>query len=78
MRIAPVTGSLIAERRVDFDTPSTLAAGASGLLTHVLPGWTTGDAKLTLVTLSRRGQLPAIRALVDFLVAEYPGAVEAL
>lgn len=48
---------------------------AAGALARVLPGWTKGDAKLTLLTSSRRGQLPAVRALVDFLVAEYPALV---
>jgi DNA-binding transcriptional LysR family regulator len=49
----------------------------AGRLRRVLPGWTTGDARFTLLTPSRRGRLPAVRALVDFLVAEYPSALSA-
>lgn len=45
---------------------------AAGRLRRVLPGWTTGDAQVTLLTPSRRGQLAAVRALIEFLVAEYP------
>ncbi len=45
---------------------------ASGQLQHVLPGWTTGDAQITLLIPPRRARLPAVRALVDFLVTAYP------
>ena len=50
---------------------------ASGLLTHVLPDWSIGDGRLTLLALPRRERLPAVRALVDFLVTEYPAALAA-
>jgi DNA-binding transcriptional LysR family regulator len=53
------------------------AETASGRLRNVLSGWTTGDARFTLLTPSRRGQLPAVRALVEFLVEEYPAALGA-
>lgn len=45
---------------------------ASGRLRHVLPGWTTGIAAITLLIPPRRARLPAVRALVDFLVTAYP------
>ncbi|MGM7318380.1 LysR substrate-binding domain-containing protein [Idiomarina sp. ST10R2A5] len=41
----------------------------TGLLTRVLPNWTTGKAKLSLLTLSRRGQPPAVQVLSDYLVS---------
>lgn len=45
---------------------------ASGALVHVLPGWTTGDAQLSLLFPPRRGRLPAVRVLIDVLLAELP------
>jgi DNA-binding transcriptional LysR family regulator len=50
---------------------------AAGRLHRVLPGWTTGSARVTLLLPSRRGQLAAVRALVEFLVAEYPALLAA-
>lgn len=45
---------------------------AQGRLKRILPAWVTQrDAEITLLTPSRRGQLPSVRALIDFLVAEY-------
>lgn len=44
----------------------------SGELRQVLPGWSTGTSQITLLTPPLRGRLPAVRALVDFLVAEFP------
>jgi DNA-binding transcriptional LysR family regulator len=49
---------------------------ASGALEQVLPGWRGDQASLSLLTPSRRGMLPGVRALVDFLLAELPAAVE--
>lgn len=44
-----------------------------GRLQRVLPDWMTeAAAEITLLTPSRRGQLPSVRALIDFLVVEYP------
>lgn len=44
---------------------------ANGELTHVLPGWEPQREILHAVYPSRRGQLPSVRALLDFLVAEF-------
>lgn len=44
---------------------------ASGELTHVLPGWEPPREILHAVYASRRGQLPSVRALLDFLVEEF-------
>ena len=46
-----------------------------GALRCVLPGWTTGDHRVTLLMPSRRLQLPSVRTLADFLVAEFPRVV---
>lgn len=40
----------------------------AGLLTRVLPEWTTGKAQLSLLTPSRRGQPPSVQALSDYLL----------
>jgi DNA-binding transcriptional LysR family regulator len=47
---------------------------SQGRLERVLPDWVTQspDAGVTLLTPSRRGRLPSVRALIDFLVTEYP------
>jgi DNA-binding transcriptional LysR family regulator len=49
--------------------PRTFAAAAvvDGLLAPVLSEWNAGTVTTTLLTTSRRGQLPAVRAVVDFL-----------
>lgn len=48
----------------------------SGGLQRVLPGWAAQpEAKITLLSPSRRGQLPSVRALIDFLVEEFPRIV---
>lgn len=39
-----------------------------GALSRVLPGWHAGRVSTTLVMPHRRGQLPGVRAVVDFLV----------
>jgi DNA-binding transcriptional LysR family regulator len=39
----------------------------AGDLVHVLPDWSLGEGILHLVFTSRRGQLPAVRAAIDFL-----------
>jgi DNA-binding transcriptional LysR family regulator len=44
-------------------------AVACGDLTPVLPGWSAGTVTTTLLMPHRRGQLPAVRAVVDFLCA---------
>jgi DNA-binding transcriptional LysR family regulator len=49
--------------------PESIAAMAlaQGTLTRVLPDWTAGSVTTTLLTPHRRGQLPAVRAVIDFL-----------
>ncbi|MEM5276610.1 LysR substrate-binding domain-containing protein [Cupriavidus taiwanensis] len=44
------------------------AALAAGRLARVLPQWTAGSVTTTLLLPARRGQLPGVRATVDFLV----------
>ncbi|SPR97965.1 LysR substrate-binding domain-containing protein [Cupriavidus taiwanensis] len=44
------------------------AALAAGQLARVLPQWTAGSVTTTLLLPARRGQLPGVRATVDFLV----------
>ncbi|NVJ14336.1 LysR family transcriptional regulator [Myxococcus sp. AM010] len=39
-------------------------------LTRVLPAWTAGAVTTTILTPHRRGQLPAVRAVIDFLMAK--------
>ena len=45
---------------------------ADGTLEQVLPGWRADRATLSLLTPSRRGTLPSVRALADHLLAELP------
>ena len=47
---------------------------ASGRLVRVLPEWTAGEVTTTLLTPHRRGQLPSVRAVADFLAAAPPQA----
>jgi DNA-binding transcriptional LysR family regulator len=49
--------------------PETMSADAraAGTLATVLPEWEAGAVWTTLLTPSRRGQLPAVRAVIDFL-----------
>lgn len=48
-----------------------------GQLEPVLPQWRASEAVMHLVYPSRRGMLPAVRVLVDFLVAKLPPLMEA-
>jgi len=48
------------------------AALADGRLVQVLPGWHSLDSIVHLVFTTRRGLLPATRALVDYLAQELP------
>ena len=45
---------------------------ASGRLLRVLPEWTAGDAEISLLLPSRRGVIPAVRALVEYLQEVFP------
>ncbi len=49
---------------------------AAGTLVRVLTSWVTQYATISLLTPSRRGQLPSVRALLDFIAAEFPRIVE--
>ncbi|AWI57969.1 hypothetical protein AB395_00002317 [Sinorhizobium fredii CCBAU 45436] len=42
---------------------------ASGALVRILPEWTAGKVMTTILMPHRRGQLPSVRATVDFLAA---------
>lgn len=44
----------------------------SGRLVRVLPEWTAGDAEISLLMPSRRGVMPAVRALAEHLQEVYP------
>lgn len=52
--------------------PETLSAEAvaDGRLVRVLPAWTAGSVTTTLLTPHKRGQLPAVRAVIDFLAQD--------
>ncbi|MFX7690343.1 LysR substrate-binding domain-containing protein, partial [Acinetobacter baumannii] len=48
-----------------------------GRLVDVLPGWAPRSGIVHLAFPSRRGLLPAVRLLIDFLAAEFAWLVEA-
>lgn len=50
------------------------AALAAGSLVRLLPGWTAGSVTTSLLVPHRRGQLPSVRAVADFLVAHFDSA----
>lgn len=45
------------------------AALKEGTLRRILPDWTAGSVTTTLLTPHRRGQLPSVRAVIEFLSA---------
>lgn len=47
-------------------------AVTSGALAPLLADWVTQRARISLLFPQRRSQLPSVRALIDFFVAEYP------
>lgn len=47
-------------------------AVVSGALAPVLAEWVTQRARISLLMPPRRSELPSVRVLIDFLVAEYP------
>ncbi|GGC02833.1 LysR family transcriptional regulator [Oxalicibacterium flavum] len=67
LRIAAVAGVGVVQ------LPSMMAADdlAQGRLIHVLPGWEPRREIIHAVFASRRGLLPAVRALVDFLADRF-------
>lgn len=50
--------------------PEVISAQAvrEGRLVRVLPAWTAGSVITTILTPHKRGQLPAVRTVIDFLV----------
>jgi len=44
---------------------------ADGRLRHVLDGWEPREELIHAVMASRRGLLPAVRALIDFVAARF-------
>lgn len=48
------------------------AALADASLARVLPDWTAGSVTTTILTPHRRGQLPSVRAVIDFLSEPSP------
>ena len=67
LRDAAVTGVGI----VQLPTMVTRQLVAEGLLQHVLEGWAPRDELIHAVFASRRGLLPSVRALIDFLAARF-------
>ncbi|MCX8569439.1 LysR substrate-binding domain-containing protein [Aminobacter sp. MET-1] len=52
-------------------------AVAQGRLVRLLPDWTAGRVTTTILTPHRRGQLPAVRAVIDFLLEKGKDGVAA-
>lgn len=50
--------------------PELISADAvrQGRLVRILPDWTAGHVMTTILTPHKRGQLPAVRAVIDFLL----------
>ncbi|WP_428608223.1 LysR substrate-binding domain-containing protein [Sedimenticola sp.] len=48
---------------------------ASGFLHRILPDWTAGDAELSILMPSRYGVMPAVKALMEFLIQQVPGVL---
>jgi len=47
-----------------------------GALVHVLPGWAPRSELIHALYASRRGQLPSVRALIDFLAERFRSLAE--
>jgi DNA-binding transcriptional LysR family regulator len=47
----------------------------AGSLVHVAKDWSSAEQDIHLVFVSRRGMLPAVRALIDNLVQQIPKAL---
>ena len=58
--------------------PTMFVADAlrSGALVQVLPGWAPRPEIVHAVYATRRGQLPAVRALLDFLAQQFTSLAE--
>ncbi|MFK7915347.1 MAG: LysR substrate-binding domain-containing protein [Pseudomonadales bacterium] len=57
---------------VSLPTYVAQAEVRKGSLEPVLVDWVTQRARISLLIPPKRSQLPSVRALIDFLVAEYP------
>ena len=62
---------------VQLPRPLVQAALDAGQLQRVLPDWQTPRKNIHAVFASRRGQLPAVRALLDMLVAAFASPADA-
>lgn len=82
----PLPDSELVQRRLGYApnylvaAPSYLAerglcgpAIAAGRLVRLLPAWDAGGATTTLLVPHRRGQLPSVRAVLDYLAETLPG-----
>ncbi|MES2939646.1 MAG: LysR substrate-binding domain-containing protein [Pseudomonadota bacterium] len=60
-------------------SPLSICSGAlaRGELVRVLPRWEAGTVRTTVLMTHRRGQLPSVRAVVEFLAERIGGAVQA-
>lgn len=56
--------------------PIVAAAIRSGLLTQVLPDWTTTSHRIYLLYPSPRGMLPSVRSLIDYLLVHLPASIQ--
>ncbi len=67
LRDAALTGVGI----VQLPTMLTRTLIADGQLQQVLPGWAPREELVHAVFATRRGLLPSVRALIDFLAARF-------
>lgn len=58
--------------------PEPIVADAlrTGLLTQVLPSWTTTTHHIYLLYPSPRGMLPSVRSLIDYLLIHLPASIQ--
>ena len=58
--------------------PEPIMVGAlkTGLLTQVLPNWTTTTHHIYLLYPSPRGMLPSVRSLIDYLLVHLPASIQ--
>lgn len=56
--------------------PIVATAIRTGLLTQVLPDWTTATHRIYLLYPSPRGMLPSVRSLIDYLLVHLPASIQ--
>lgn len=56
--------------------PIVATAIRTGLLTQVLPDWTTATHHIYLLYPSPRGMLPSVRSLIDYLLVHLPASIQ--